>query len=286
MKYLVLGARGMAGHLLAYYLKEMGEKVTAFARAPLDGVKTIIGDAHNIERITQIIADEEIDTVINCIGILNKAVDNNLSEGIYVNAYFPHLLAKACKEKNAKLIHISTDCVFSGNAERYDEKSTADADSYYGRTKYLGEVTYGRNLTLRTSIVGPELKPNGIGLFHWFMNQEKEVSGYSKVFWTGVTTLELAKVIHKVSKTNCCGLYHLTNNVPISKHNLLGLFNKYFRNHEVKITAMNEPVCSKVLISVKDDFLYIVPSYEQMLNDLKLWMRSHKELYRCYKGIC
>ena len=114
------------------------------------------------------------DYIINGVGVLNKFVDANPSDGIYLNSVFPHFLADCIKDSDTKLIHISTDCVFEGTKGCYTEQDIPDATSYYGRSKALGEVVDDKNLTIRTSIIGTELKKNGIGLFHWFLNQSRD----------------------------------------------------------------------------------------------------------------
>lgn len=282
MRYFVLGAKGMAGHLMAFWLKEHGEEVVGFARTGLDSIKTFVGDAHDMEFIKSIISSEHIDVVVNCIGILNKAVDDDMAEGIYINSCFPHLLAKICSEAGIKLIHISTDCIFSGNAEKYDELSIADANSYYGRTKYLGEVYSENHLTIRTSIIGPELKSNGIGLFHWFMMQKGSVTGFCKAMWSGVTTIELAKAVQVLSHQKVTGLYHLTNNKAISKYQLLCLFNQVCRNKSIEIVPSYMPVNSKVLVCTRTDVAYQVPAYEKMVYGMHEWIHHHKDFYQLY----
>lgn len=282
MKFLVFGACGMAGHVVALYLLERGHEVIGFARQKSPVCQTIIGDAFETERIKEEIKNGGYDVVINCIGILNKIVDENLGYGIFVNSYFPHFLEECCDLYGGRLIHISSDCVFSGKASAYTEKDIPDETSYYGRSKFLGEVSTGKHLCLRTSIVGPELKDGGIGLFHWFMNQKKAVQGYAHVMWTGVTTLELAKVIEAASEQEVTGLYFLTNNDSISKYELLKLFNHYFRDDTVDIVRVEEPISSKVLLCTRKDFNYIVPDYESMVGEMREWMIKNKVLYGQY----
>lgn len=282
MRYFILGVCGMAGHTIALYLSEQGHQVTGFARQPSPVCETILGDAFQTERIQKIIEENEYDVVVNCIGILNKAVDDNLAAGIFINSYFPHFIAQCCDSYGTKLIHISTDCVFSGNAAGYVEADIPDETSYYGRTKFLGEVSSDRHLCIRTSIVGPELKKSGIGLFHWFMHQKEIVEGYAHVKWTGVTTLELAKAVEAASKQELSGLYFLTNNIDISKYELLKLFNQYCRNNSVEITRGEEPINSKVLVCTRTDFNYFVPNYEDMVKEMSEWINEHKTLYGQY----
>ncbi|WP_373398913.1 sugar nucleotide-binding protein [Algoriphagus halophilus] len=125
----------------------------------------------------------------------DKGFSRKSKNSIFINSYFPHWLVSEADKYGGQVIHISTDCVFSGKKGGYIEADFRDADDIYGRGKALGELIGGRHLTLRTSIIGPELKSNGEGLFHWFMNQKGETNGYTKAIWGGVTTFELAKVI-------------------------------------------------------------------------------------------
>lgn len=282
MKFFILGARGMAGHVIAQYLSEQKHEVIGYARQPSPVCKTIVGDAFETEKIENEIRDKNFDVVVNCIGILNKFVDMDLASGIFINSYFPHFLAKCCDKYGCKLIHISSDCVFSGKAAGYIETDIPDETSYYGRSKFLGEVLSQKHLTIRTSIVGPEIKESGIGLFNWFMHQKGNIYGYAHVMWSGVTTIELAKVILFASKQNVSGLLFLTNNVGISKYDLLKLFNKYCCNGDATILRTEEPINSKMLICTRKDFFYRIPGYDEMIKDMNEWIVNHKFLYGQY----
>lgn len=285
MKFLVLGVNGMAGHIVAAYLQEKGHLVVGFARKENELCETIIGDAENMRDLCRALNHDSYDCVINCIGILNKAVDADLTRGIYLNSILPHLLVDLLSNKKTKIIHISTDCIFESTEEYRIENSLADASSYYGRTKALGEINDTNNLTIRTSIIGPEIRETGIGLFHWFMHQDVSVFGYSNAIWTGVTTLELAKAIEKICTENLelSGVINLVNNIDISKYDLLVLFNKYFRNNKVIINEDNTFVCHKKLRATRTDVKYEVADYECMIAEMRDWICEHKWLYYDYK---
>lgn len=287
MKYLILGVNGMAGHMMAAWLKEQGEYVIGFAQSPSQICETILGDARDEANVHRALESSGADVVVNAIGILNKAVDGNMAAGIYLNSYLPQMLAEACERLRRKFVHISTDCVFSGKSGSYTESSVPDETSLYGRTKSLGETTMGNALTLRTSIIGPELKKNGSGLFHWFMNQRDEVGGYCRVLWSGVTTLELSRAVREAVRQDVKGLYHLTNGEKISKFELLSLFNEYCRTEDnrIRIQPMDEPISDKTLLTNRRDFSYLVPSYKQMVMDMTAWMREHSELYKQYSEV-
>jgi dTDP-4-dehydrorhamnose reductase len=191
----------------------------------------------------------------------------------------PHYLDKLSAEYQFKFIHISTDCVFSGQKGDYDEEDFTDATSFYGRTKSLGEIKNDRNLTFRTSIVGPDIKENGIGLFNWFMKQDGQVKGFNNVIWTGVTTLELAKSIEKSFDLEITGLYHLVNNQKINKYDLLMLFKKYM-NKEIEISKDDSYISDKSIINTRTDFDFKIPSYEKMIEEMSIWINKNKEKYR------
>lgn len=285
MKVIVFGANGMAGHMIALYLQEQGHEVTGFVKSKNNLFPCIEGNALESGLIRKIIRDGEYDFVINCIGILNKSVDAKLAEGIYINSVLPHLLEECVEGSKTKIIHISSDCVFTGNTGNYTEDSHPDAESYYGRTKALGELKSsgrGQNLTFRTSIVGPELKRDGIGLFHWFMSQTGLVNGFTEVIWSGVTTLELAKAIDSAMKQNLTGLYHLVNNTVISKHDLLCLFNKYMNNDRTVIHQNGSFINDKSLVDTRGELHHRIPSYEVMVQELAVWMHDHEQIYRQY----
>ena len=283
MKIIVFGANGMAGHMAALYLQEQGHEVTGFVKKKNEMFPCIEGNALDTELVQRIIQDSDYDYVINCIGILNKAVDAKLAAGIYINSVLPHLLEECVEDKKTRVIHISSDCVFTGNKGHYHENSHPDAESYYGRTKALGELKGGdKNLTLRTSIVGPELKNDGIGLFHWFMSQTGFVNGFTEVIWSGVTTLELAKAIDSAMEQKLTGLYHLVNNKDISKYELLCLFNRYMNDNKTVIHQNGSFANDKTLVDTRLELRYTIPSYEEMIAELAEWMRNHSEIYKQY----
>lgn len=222
------------------------------------------------------------DIVINCIGILIKGSSSDPANAIYLNSYFPHFLSKVIKKWNGKLIHISTDCVFSGEKGNYSENDFKDADDNYGRSKSLGEVNNQYDLTLRTSIIGPEINKNGEGLFNWFMNQKDNSYGFKRVFWTGVTTLELAKVIHAAIEQNLTGLINIPAKQKISKYNLLLKIKEIFNHPNVLIIPSEEKVEDKSLISIRNDFDFNIKEYPEMLFDMFNFMKANAELYKHY----
>lgn len=283
MKLLILGCNGMAGHLISIYFKEKGNDVIGFARSDsrlLD--KTIIGDASDVLLVKRTIEDGQYDAVINCIGLLNQFAENNKAMAVLLNGYLPHYLVEITKNTKTRIIHMSTDCVFAGNDGPYYEDSFPNGTTFYDRSKAIGEIDNDKDLTFRNSIIGPDIKESGIGLFNWFMKQEGPIGGFTGAIWTGVTTLTLAKAMETALKENLTGLYNLVNNHSISKFDLCSLFNRYFRNGEVEIYSDDKLQLDKSLRRKRNDFTFVVPSYEQQIKEMREWVDSHKDLYPHY----
>lgn len=275
MRVLILGKTGMLGHVVYETMKEKGYEV--YGTSSKNG--ELIYDAYtNMEGIESIIKDIKPDAVVNCIGILNKVAEENKPLAIKLNSLLPHYLDELSEKYNFKFVHVSTDCVYEGTIGKYDELSLPDATSFYGRSKALGEVRNDRSVTLRTSIVGPDNNSKGIGLFQWFINQNETCGGYTKVIWTGVTTIELAKAICTAIENNVTGLNHVVNNDFIPKKDLLVLFKKYF-NKNIEITNNDDVESQKTLVRTDKSYDFAVPSYEKMTEEMKDWVLAHKELY-------
>jgi dTDP-4-dehydrorhamnose reductase len=283
MRVLILGSGGMAGHTITLYFKESGYDVVAYSMSNFPYCKCIIGDAFETIKFENVLLEGKYDVIINCIGILNQTAEENHSKALYLNSYLPHFIADIMKDTNTKLIQMSTDCVFAGNTGPYYEKSFRDGATFYDRTKAMGEIEDKKNLTFRNSIIGPDLKENGIGLFNWFMKQKGSIDGYTGALWTGVTTLTLAKAMEKAIESNLSGLYNLVNNESISKFDLLVLFNKYFRNNSLEIKKNDLLKIDKSLSNTRTDFTFVVPPYEQMIYEMKECIDSHSYLYSHYK---
>lgn len=282
MKFLILGCNGMAGHTIALYLKENKHNVLGFCRHKSEYVKCIVGDVRNLELLKGIIFTGKFDAIINCVGILNKFAEDNKSNATFINSYLPHFLADLTYDSETQIIQMSTDCVFSGKRGRYIESDFRDGETFYDRTKALGELEDNKNITLRNSIVGPDINVNGIGLMNWFLQQRQEVKGYTKSLWTGQTTLQLAKTMEFVAKERIYGLINAVPDSSISKYDLLMLFNKYIRKDKVKIIPVDGIVADKSLIRTRSDFDYIIPDYESMVIELSKWLSLHKGLYPHY----
>ena len=284
-KILVIGIKGMSGHMIFNYLCESKLfDVYGIARNIPYSENTFNVDVSNAEHLKQVLNDISFDYIVNCIGILNKDAEDNPSKAIWFNSYFPHYLEEVTKKTKTKVIHFSTDCVFSGSRGGYTEDDFKDGKGFYAQSKALGEIINGKDVTIRTSIIGPELNKNGIGLFHWFMSQpiSSQLKGYSKAYWTGLTTLELAKVVVQICKQDITGLIQIVPKEKIDKYSLISLFNSMYRDDKMDIQSYDEYAVDKSLITVRTDFEYNVPLYEEMLMEQKEWMEGHKDLYSYY----
>ncbi|MBO4422445.1 MAG: sugar nucleotide-binding protein [Clostridia bacterium] len=282
MRFLILGCNGMAGHTIALYMKERGHDVFGLDRVRSELVDSVAGDATDPVFIKDLVGVNRYDAVINCIGILNQFAEQNKSAAVYLNSYLPHYLAYLTEGTGTQVIHMSTDCVFSGKRGQYTEDDLRDGTTFYDRSKALGELDDEKNVTLRNSIVGPDLNPKGIGLLNWFLQQHGEVNGFTGAMWTGQTTLQLAKTMEAAAAEKAHGLYNTVPDESISKCDLLGLFNKYIRREKINVVPVDRMAADKSLKRTRWDFGYKIPDYESMVAELAGWMRAHRYLYPHY----
>lgn len=280
-RLLILGSAGMAGHVVKNRLRDSGNYIIGeINRNALKGSFIYNVDVTDLNALDQAIDDFKPDVIINCIGMLNKDAEANPDRAILLNSFLPHHLAKKVTTFGGRLIHISTDCVFSGSKGNYNDTDYKDGIGFYAQSKALGEVIYGAHLTIRTSIVGPEINSAGIGLLHWFLHSEaKEIKGYTQAYWGGVTTIQLAIAIEHALKMSMSGLIHLTNGKRISKYELISIFKNVFQKN-VLIQPDDSYKIDKSLAVSNDTYLLgDVPSYEKMIQDMKLWMQDNMDLY-------
>jgi dTDP-4-dehydrorhamnose reductase len=275
MNVLILGGKGMAGHMIADYFKQIPAYHVLYTSRDAHDKDAIYLDARDLNRLEEIIAIYKPQIIINCIGILNDQCNVNPQDTFLVNSLLPRRIAQLADRYHGKLIQISTDCVFSGKKGSYTEKDIPDGTSIYAQSKQLGEVASGRHLTIRTSIIGPELKDDGIGLFLWFMKQRGEIKGYEKVLWNGVTTLELAKATEEMINNQVTGLYHLGSEKKISKYDLLKEIQHVFGKSDVVIKRDQAIVLDRTIKNTRTDFSYTPLSYRQMLIELRDWMKKN-----------
>lgn len=262
-RILVLGGKGMAGHIITDVFREDSSfDVVSLGREDMQ----VEGDWRAI--ISEIDAIKKVDFLINCIGVLKPVANANPILAMKVNSLFPHELASFCKSKRIKIIHLSTDCF-------------NDLD-VYGRSKRAGELDYPEHLTVRTSIIGPELKQGGSGLFHWFMSQKGSVSGYSKHYWDGVTTLELSNRIKEIIKANpsMSGIVNLRSKGKLSKYELLKTLSEQF-DTKIKVNPTETEVVDKTMVDAE---ILTRLSLKEQIVEMREWMSSHKEKYASYLG--
>jgi dTDP-4-dehydrorhamnose reductase len=238
---LVLGVTGMLGHTLFSYLSQQDDTLTVYGAArnrdqaahyfPSVFARRLITQPplDDDAPMGQIIRQLQPDLVINCIGIIKQVQSSHTDrEVLAVNALFPHRLANLCRPTRTKIIHVSTDCVFDGLKGNYNEQETPRPVDLYGFSKYLGELDYPHCLTLRTSIIGHELRGNH-GLVEWFLARSGSVRGYREAIYSGLPTVELAEFIGRfiIPNPGLSGIYHLSAD-PISKYELLGLIKEIY----------------------------------------------------------
>ena len=279
MKTLILGASGMLGHKMIQIGNKLGHEVfgtvrrcnqefekAAFQKGSYFLVN--IEEEKGIETLDKLIS-ENFDIVVNCIGIVNKKMKNP-AQTIYCNSVFPHRLAGICSKNNVKLIHISTDCVFSGKKSgAYTGKDEPDALDLYGKSKELGEIDYGNHLTIRTSLIGREIYYEKTGLLEWFLSQSDEIEGYSKAIWSGFTTSALSKIIYNLIKDfpSLNGVVQVASK-PIDKYSLLLLLKKYF-GKDIPIKKNKNFRCDKSLeLDERIMNKIYIPSHEEMMKEL------------------
>ena len=282
MKFLVLGCNGMAGHTISLYLAEQGHDVFGFDLKKSPYIHSVAGDARNVNVIRDLIRNDRYDAVINCIGILNQYAEQNKSLAAFLNGYLPHYLAEITSDIDTQIIHMSTDCVFSGKTGQYTEEDAADGETFYDRSKALGELNDNKNITLRNSIIGPDINPKGIGLMNWFMQQQGAVNGFTKAVWTGQTTLQLAKTMEAAAKAKASGLYNAVPSESINKYDLLCLLNKHLRNGKMDIVPVDGVNLDKSLRRTRYEFDYLIPDYDQMVFEMAEWVKQHKSMYPHY----
>lgn len=277
MKIIVLGASGMLGSMVFRVLNEQTDlQVYGTVRSgnaiqffhPTKENRLISGiDVEKTDSLIRVFSQIRPDVAINCIGLVKQlAIADDPLLAIPINSQLPHRLARMCELVGARLIHISTDCVFSGEKGGYVESDPADAQDLYGKTKSIGEVDYPYAVTLRTSIIGHELQTKH-GLVEWFLSQESTCDGYTKAIFSGFPTVVLAQIIkdYVLSITELSGIYHVASD-PISKYDLLQLMAKIYRK-KIKITPNESLVMDRSLDASR--FInatgYLAPEWESMI---------------------
>ncbi|HSA62437.1 MAG TPA: SDR family oxidoreductase [Nitrospiraceae bacterium] len=280
MRVLILGGDGMLGHQLFRHFKQRHDvRVTLrLGREAYDAFRlfdpgtAFYGiDVRQTDALLQVMAEFRPEAVVNAVGIVKQRSDaKEVIPSLEINSLLPHRLALMCRTVGARLVHLSTDCVFSGRKGNYCEADFADADDVYGRTKFLGEVSESHCLTLRTSMIGPELSRK-TGLLEWFLAQRGQtVKGFTKAIFSGFPTAELARIVERVlvEAPTLHGLYHAAAG-PISKYDLLTLIRDRLR---LPITIERDSTfeCDRSLDASRfhRDTGYTPPAWEAMIDDM------------------
>ncbi|MDR1012571.1 MAG: SDR family oxidoreductase [Coxiellaceae bacterium] len=292
MRILILGGDGMLGHQLFLHLRENHEvKVTLKKNLSLysnidlfDYENSYFGvDALNHFDLIKIFSDFMPEIVINAIGIIKqRCASDNVYLSLQINSLLPHRLLVLCKLIKSKLIHFSTDCVFSGLKGNYTEEDLPDAQDVYGRTKILGEVVEGNCLTLRVSIVGLELF-NKRSLIEWFLQQRGEISGFANAIYTGISNIEIARIIEHilVFYPKLCGLFHIASE-KISKYDLLCRLYKALNKKNIKIRSNDKMFCDRSLVDKKfhDIVDYKILGWNDMLSELAMLIKKRDDIIK------
>ncbi|MCR9203019.1 MAG: SDR family oxidoreductase [Halobacteriovoraceae bacterium] len=280
MKILIFGKNGMLGHTLTQFFKSSegpGASVLATTRRSSEVSQEF--PLFNFENVKEgrlqakkIFEDFQPDFVMNCIGVIKQVDEASLAETtIKINSLLPHTLENICQKYGSKLIHFSTDCVFSGRDGNYCEDSTPDAYDLYGRSKLLGEVTGESTLTLRTSIIGHEIG-RSLSLIDWFLSQKNNCRGFTEAIYTGFPTIVLAKILNEKilpeMNKGYHGMRHLSSE-KINKHELLSLVAKEY-GKTISIAAVDEPKIDRSLNSelLRKELNFVPPSWGELVSEM------------------
>ncbi len=280
MTILILGATGMLGNSMFRFLstdKDLDVYATsrsssAHSYCSKDLADKIVPnvDIENYDSLVEVLNKVKPNVLINCIGLVKHLADaNDPLKALPINSLLPHRLAGLCKLVGSSLIHISTDCVFSGKKGNYKESDFPDCYDLYGRSKFLGEVDYPHAITLRTSIIGHELSGNR-SLINWFLSSEGSVKGFEQAIYSGLPTVELAKIIKDFVLPNkeLHGLYHVASR-PINKLELLKLVAKIY-NKKIDIIPSDELVIDRSLNSTRFNEItgYNPPEWKELVKNM------------------
>jgi len=290
MKILILGGDGMIGHKMAQVLSVQNHEIFISVRENKDLTLKRISPKAKVffndflkDSILDFLDKVNPDVIINAIGItIRRGAAENISDIIYLNSLFPHQISSWALAFKKRLIHFSTDCVFSGSEGSYLEDATPNALDYYGKTKGLGEINSKSSLTIRSSMIGPELF-NKTELFEWIINnKEKEINGFSRVMYSGVTTIYMARLVADLidNHKNLCGIYNIASK-PISKYELLHLINDNF-DLGLIINDNKNVISNKILNASKIEKVIGLqpPSWDELIIELKKDYMNFIDLYK------
>lgn len=280
-KVLILGSTGLIGHQIYTFLKKKNKyQLFNVSKSKLNS-DTILLDATNYLKLEKEIINIKPEFIINCIGILIEKSEKFPDIATKLNSNLPKQLEATSKKLKFKIIHMSTDCVFSGNKGNYNEYDIPDGETDYAKSKIKGEIDSKVHLTIRTSVIGPELK-KGSELFDWFMRAKDKVNGYTGSIWSGVTTLELSKMVFYCIENNINGIYNFTSSVPTTKYELLLTIKDVF-NKDIIVKKTVGVETNKVLIDNRKLINFNVPNYSTMIKDLYHEMKNNLGIFPQYR---
>lgn len=285
IKILIIGATGMLGNALFGQLSKKRNfeawgtvrnfNPSLFSENLNKKIITNI-DIENIDSLVKVFGEIKPDVVLNCVGLIKQVMGSKETAlAIYMNSYFPHRLSLLCAASGARMIHFSTDCVFSGKKGMYKETDPSDAEDIYGKTKFLGEVLDDNCVTIRTSIIGHGLESH-VSLIDWFLAQDKPIRGFTKVIYSGLPTVEIARIVadYVIPNKRLKGLYHVSAG-PISKYDLLKLVAKTY-GKRIDIKPFDDIISDRSLDSTKFKRLasYLPPSWPSLIKKMFKYYKS------------
>ena len=293
MRILILGGNGMIGHKMYQVLSKIYEDTWVLFKKRTDELTTVDlfnkdkiidnFDLINLNKLQNTLDNLKPDIIINAAGItIRRGVNDNIYNTISINSLLPHFLDNWVKLNNKRLIHFSTDCVFSGKKGFYSESSLTDAEDTYGRTKALGEIISTNTLSLRGSMIGRELEYK-TELLEWFLNQKEiSIKGFSNVVYSGITTLRMAKYVHKIicDFPTMHGIYNVSS-TSITKYELINLFNSLFKKGTM-IYQDNSYTSNKELDSTKffKETGFEKPNWKELAEELFIDSESNLKYYK------
>lgn len=280
MRCLIFGGDGMLGHqLLSSWQSKFDVRVTL--RQPLSryqhlGLFSVENsydqvDVRNSSRVLEVLDEFQPQAVVNAVGVIKqRSASKESLPSLEINSVFPHRLREWCQAIGARMVHVSTDCVFNGRRGNYTEQDPTDVSDIYGLSKYLGEVSESPCITLRSSIIGLELAHKH-SLIEWFLSQSGVVKGFTDAIYTGLTTIEMARVIEMVitERSDLCGMWQVASD-PINKYELLSKLSSFLKRGDITIEPEESFQCDRSLCgkAFARETGYNTPSWDEMLGEL------------------
>ena len=282
LKVLIMGSANIIGQVVGLYFRENGHDVTGYDSKPCRYYDSIQKSLYDLDCIKETIQSGCYDAVLNFTAVVNQNAEQDKAEASYINCFLPHYLEKITHNTKTVIVHRSTDCIFSGKKGGYIIDDIPDGESFYAKTKAIGELINQKDITMRVSLIGPDPDSNGDSLFPWFLRQNGEVNGFTDAIWTGITTIEFARVIEKLLLQKAHGLFQCAPDTSISKYELLKVFEKYFPNNR-KVIPISKNRVDKSLIPFMGDYKVDIPDYDTMVADMLLWVKNHKNIYKNFE---